>query len=314
MVKVIVLSYINVKLLIKIYIIKMQEIIPFDLREGVIWFDGKISPWQDCKIHILNHGLHYGSSFFEGIRVYNKKPFKMREHYERFLESAKILGIELPFSIEELEAATIEQMKLNNVDYGYIRPIAWRGCETMLISGKGAKTHLAIAVWSSFESTRVEKRQSGMKLCISDWQKPSKNTFPIHAKTAGLYTLCTIVKNDATIRGYDDAIMIDLNDNISEATTSNFFAIVGNEIITPEDDNCLKGVTRKTILQLCEENDIKIKVRKINKAEIENFDAAFLTGTAIEIMPIASIEHKKLNVSHPIIQDLMQKFDELTHK
>jgi len=290
----------------------MSNIIPFDSREGTIWYNGKLAPWQDCKIHILNHGLHYGSSFFEGIRVYNRIPFKLHEHFLRFYESARIMGIIIPYNIEELERATIEQINLNNIEFGYIRPIAWRGCESMLISAEGTKTHVAIAVWSSFESNRLEKKQKGMNLCISHSKKPSKDSFTIHAKNAGIYTLSTIVKNDAASKGYDDALMLDSEGNIAEATTSNFFAIIKDEVFTPTEDNCLKGITRETVIDICYEYGIKLNMTKIKASELKNFDAAFLTGTAIEIMPISAIENKQLDLTHPIMRLLINKFEELT--
>lgn len=280
--------------------------------QGKIWFNGKIVEWGDANIHILTHGLHYGSSVYEGIRVYNGNAFKIEEHIERFHASAKCIGISIPFSTEELIAAANEQIKLNNIIDGYVRPVAWRGSETMLIGGVDKSAEVAIAVWKIFEN-REDLRRKGIKLCLSKWCKPAPNASPYTAKTAGVYTLATMVKNEAVARGFDDALMLDSDGNITEATTSNLFFIFGNELHTPIPDCFLNGITRQTIIALAKKLGIKVHERKIKFEELlsENKafqNGAFLTGTAIEIMPVQLIEDVEFDINNPILRNLAEHY------
>jgi branched-chain amino acid aminotransferase len=199
----------------------------FEKMDGKIWYNGEVIDWRDAKIHTLTHGLHYGSSVFEGIRIYNSRPFKVREHLDRLHHSAECLGFTIPFSTDQLVEATHTQIEMNKINDGYARPFAWRGTESMLIAGGSKVANTAIAVWPTFESDRKALRERGSRLCISTWRKPAANASPYSAKAASIYTLCTIVKNQATELGYDDALMLDGSGNITEGTTSNFFLIKG---------------------------------------------------------------------------------------
>lgn len=285
----------------------------FDNRAGKIWYDGEFEEWKDSKIHILNHGLHYGSSVFEGIRVYDSQAFKLKEHMERLHASAKYLKFEIPYSVNELVEKALELIKKNNVKNGYMRPIAWRGCETMLIGGNGTKIHTAIAVWESFEIGRVTTRERGINMCISSWRKPSADSSPCHSKAASIYTLATIIKIDAQDAGFDDALMLDSADNITEATTSNFFAIINNELHTPIPDCFLNGITRQTIIQVAKAAGIKVYERHIKVEELKKAEACFLTGTAIEIMPVKKIDNLEFNINHTMILKLSEEFSKLTN-
>ncbi len=288
--------------------------IPFDQREGKIWYNGKVIDWKEAKLHVLTHGLHYGSSIYEGIRVYNYKPFKLKEHMQRLEHSAKCLGFELPYSTNELCDNFLKQIKLNDVENGYGRPAAWRGSETMLIGGEGTKIHMILAVWKSFENKRHELREKGIKLCFSKWKKPNADSSPYSAKCAGIYTLCTIVKNDAVAQGYDDALLLDSRGFITEGTTSNVFFIFGNELHTPIADCFLNGITRQTFIQIAKNIGIKAVERHITKYEALKADAAFLTGTAIEMTPIQSIDGTEYNIMHPLIKRLQDEYSALTNK
>ena len=286
--------------------------IPIDELQGLIWLNGKIVDWQNAKVHILTHGLHYGSSVFEGIRVYQGNAFKLNEHLSRLYHSAECLRFNIPYNIDELTFATNEQIQLNNITNGYIRPFAWRGTETLLISGGGKTANVAIAVWPIFEDSRSDIRERGIRMNISSWRKPAPNASPYTAKAASIYTLSTIVKNDAQSAGYDDSIMLDAASNVTEGTTSNIFFLKNNELHTPVADCFLNGITRQTIIKIATDKGYKTYERKIHIDEIASFDAAFLTGTAIEIMPIDCIEQHMFNTKHPITAVLTQAYLKLT--
>jgi branched-chain amino acid aminotransferase len=286
--------------------------IPFDKREGKIWYNGQVVEWQDAKLHALTHGLHYGSSIYEGIRVYNYKPFKLKEHMDRLKHSAECLGFELPYSVSELCDNFQEQIRLNDVANGYGRPAAWRGSETMLIGGEGSKIHVVLAVWKSFETKRHELRDKGMKMCISKWRKPNADSSPYSAKCAGIYTLCTIVKNEAVTNGFDDALLLDSKGYITEGTTSNVFFIFGNELHTPLADCFLNGITRQTFIQIAKNNNIKVVERHITLEDAKEADSAFLSGTAIEMTPVKYLEDKKYSLEHPMLAKLLQEYTNLT--
>jgi len=287
--------------------------IPFDKREGKIWYNGEVVEWKDATIHVLTHGLHYGSTVYEGVRIYNYKPFKLREHMSRLHHSAQCLGFEVPFSVDELCESMIQQIKVNNVENGYGRPAAWRGSESMLIGGEGTKINVVIAVWNSFENKRHAHRQEGINLGISKWRKPNADASPYSAKAASIYTLCTIVKNQAVVDGFDDAIMLDSKGNITEATTSNIFFIKNGELHTPIPDCFLNGLTRQTYISIAKANEIKVHERYIKKEEISDFDGAFLTGTAIEMMPIKRIGQVEFSKSNAIMDYLSNEYSKLVN-
>lgn len=285
--------------------------IPFDKRDGKIWLNGEIIEWRDAKTHILTHALHYGSSVFEGIRIYDGKPFKLHEHLVRLKHSAEVLGLNIDYTLEELGEIATKQIELNGISNGYMRPFAWRGPEEMLIGGQKCTTNIAIAVWKTFEESRSKLREDGIRLTISNWIKPQKGSSPYTAKAACIYTIATMVKNEASLQDFDDAIMLDEKKNITEASTSNIFFVKNNELHTPYPDCFLNGITRQTVIALASQNDIKVYERFINQDEIESFDAAFLTGTAIEIMPIKCIVDKEFETTNELIKFISSEYSKL---
>ncbi|KIE04438.1 putative branched-chain-amino-acid aminotransferase [Candidatus Jidaibacter acanthamoeba] len=294
-----------------------MSLIPFDQREGFIWFDGDFVEWKDAKIHILTHGLHYGCTVFEGIRVYNYKPFKLREHQQRLINSAKLVGYNLPFTLEELELAAINVVKKQNIKDGYLRPVAWLGSETMLISGNNCKVHTAIAGWETFEQSRTTIRERGARVVISNWIKPPADCTPFKSKASGIYMIATMVKNEATAKGFDDALMLDINQNITEATTSNFFIITGNKLLTPIPDCFLNGITRQTVIEIAKTNGMEVIEKYIKIEDLNEAEAAFFTGTAIEIMPIGQIAATKATYGFDIknhkLKLLMEAYSKLVN-
>ena len=279
-----------------------MEPIPYDKREGKIWFNGDIIDWKDAKLHVLTHGLHYGSCVFEGERVYNGEIFKLREHTNRLVYSANRMGFDIPYSVDEIDDACNQIIKIQNVKNGYVRPVAWRGSEMMAISAQKNKIHFAIATWEWGSYFDPKIKENGIKLNISKWRRPAPNTIPWDTKASGLYMICTLSKHEAEKEGYNDSLMLDHQDFVAEATGANIFFIKENskEIHTPVADCFLDGITRRTIIDIAKENNFKINERKIKLEELKDFDACFLTGTAAEVTPVSEIGNYKFKVTPSI--------------
>jgi len=268
-----------------------MEPIPYDKRKGKIWFNGLVVDWEKANLHVLSHGLHYGSCVFEGERVYNGKIFKLKEHTDRLIYSAKRMGFEIPFSADEIDKACNEIIKIQKVKNGYVRPVAWRGSEMMAISAQKNKIHFAVATWEWGSYFDPKIKQNGIKLNISQWRRPAPNTIPWDTKAAGLYMICTLSKHEAEKEGFNDSLMLDHEDYVAEATGANIFFIKekSKEIHTPIPDCFLDGITRRTIIDIAKEKGFEIIERKIQLEELKDFDACFLTGTAAEVTPISQI-------------------------
>jgi len=291
----------------------MQQL-PFDKRSGKIWFNNELCEWQDARVHIISHGMHYASLVFEGLRVYNKKIFKLEEHIERLFNSARILDMKIPYSNQEIIEATKKLISNQNIIDGYIRPFAWRGSEMMGVSAQNTKINVAIAIWdwpTYFDPTLKLK---GIKLNISKWQRPPQNSSPWQSKAAGLYMICTLSKHQAEKEGYTDSLMLDHEGNIAEATSANiFFKDKNNELHTPIPDSFLDGITRKTVIDLAKSKNIKINERKISPDELSNFVGCFITGTAAEITPVGNILDNNFEVCD-LIKDLSSNYELLVGK
>jgi branched-chain amino acid aminotransferase len=267
----------------------MAEIIPFDKRDGALWFDGKMVPWKDAKVHVLTHGLHYASSVFEGERLYNGRIYKLEEHTARLFESARILDMEIPFSEAEINKATLEAVKAQGFTDAYIRPVVYRGSEQMSVAAPKAKIHVAIAAWqwpSYFDPTEKLK---GIRLEISRWRRPAPDCAPTKSKAAGLYMICTISKHEAESRGYGDAMMLDYRGLVAEATGANMFFVKDGKLHTPIADCFLNGITRQSIIELARARQIPVFERYIEPTELDTFEECFLTGTAAEVTPVSEI-------------------------
>ena len=286
-----------------------MEIIPFDKRIGFIWYNGDFVEWQNATTHVLNHGLHYGSCVFEGLRVYGEKIYKLEEHTERLFHSASRMGIEIPFSKDHLNAAQEETVKKMNIKYGYIRPVVWRGSEMMAISAQKNKINVAIATWEWPNYFSKEDRLKGIALQTAEWRRPPANTIPTDAKAAGLYMICTLSKHKAEKNGYTDALMLDYKGRVSKSTGSNIFFVINGEIHTPTPDCFLNGITRQTVIQIAENQGIKVIVRDIYPDEITKADEIFLTGSAVEVTPVGKIDDHIFKVGNitSTIADLYMK-------
>ncbi len=298
----------------KIYIFTKMESIPYDKRSGKIWFNGKTVEWADANIHILNHGLHYASCVFEGERVYEGEIFKLEEHTQRLFYSAKRMGIEVPYSEDEINKACKAIVNIQKVQNGYVRPLIWRGSEMMAISAQKNKIHVAIATWEWGSYFDPKLKLNGIKLNISSWRRPAPNTIPWDTKASGLYMICTLSKHEAEAKGFTDSLMLDHEGNIAEATGANvFFKDKKGEIHTPVPDSFLDGITRREVIKIAKTKNIKVIERKIKPEELKDFVGCFLTGTAAEVTPVSQISEYKFEVCD-VIKDLNVTYQNLVRK
>lgn len=289
---------------------------PLDKREGFIWYNGTMQPWQSTKVHVLTHGLNYATSVFEGIRIYNGQAFRLQEHLERLLHSAKQIHLKMPYTVKELYEATSQVISANNLTSGYIRPVAFKGAEEIILAGHNCSVNVAIAAWQAFESNRQHLNERGINAEISTWRKFPANVAPADTKTAGIYMMAHTVKQQAQANGFDDAIMLDMADNLTEATTSNLFLIKSKQLHTPIPDCFLNGITRQEIIKIARHSGMQVEERHIHVSELPYFDAAFLTGTAIEMSPIASVVHEQhkhsFELNHPVYLALLNGYQRVT--
>jgi branched-chain amino acid aminotransferase len=284
----------------------------FDDRDGFIWFDGDLKPWREANVHVLTHALHYASSVFEGQRAYGGTIFKLHEHSERLVNSARLLGFEIPWSADELDAACKQVLKANNMTDAYMRPVAWRGSEKMGVSPKGTKPHLAIAAWEWGKYFDPAKAAKGIRLDIAPWRRPAPYTAPVHSKAAGLYMIATLSKQHADNRGYDDALMFDWRGQVAEATGANAFFIRNGELHTPTPDCFLDGITRRTVMDLARRRGVPVIERTIWPEELESFEQMFLTGSAAEVTFVGSAGPWNFEVGD-LSRQLASDYDDLVN-
>ena len=266
-----------------------MSVIPFDQREGVIWYDGKLVPWKDATLHVLSHGLHYASCVFEGERAYGGTIFKSTEHSQRLKKSAEYLDFEIPYTVEEIDAAKRLVLEKNGQVDAYVRPIAWRGSGMMGVSAQHNKIHLAIATWEWPSYFDPAQRLKGIRLDMAEYRRPDPATIPCKSKAAGLYMICTISKHKAERKGYADALMLDYRGQVAECTGANIFFVKDGTLHTPTPDCFLDGITRRTVIDLAKRRGIEVVERAILPNELEGFSECFITGTAAEVTPVAEI-------------------------
>lgn len=285
----------------------------YDDRDGKIWMDGKLIEWRDANVHILTHAMHYASSVFEGERCYSGKIFKSLEHTKRLHTSANLIDFEIPFSVEEIEAAKMETLKANGLTDAYVRPVAWRGSgEDMGVAAKRNQVHLAIAVWE-WGNYYGDAKTKGAKLDIAKWKRPSPETAPSQAKAAGLYMIATMSKHAAEAKGCSDALMFDYRGYVAEATGANMFFVKNGEVHTPTPDAFLNGITRQTVIDMLREKGINVIERHIMPEELEGFEQCWLTGTAAEVTPVGQIGDYNFEVGAMAL-DISASYEKLVRK
>ena len=290
-----------------------MAMLPFDDRPGKIWMNGRLVPWTDAKLHVLSHGLHYASAVFEGERAYGGVIFKGHEHHVRLHESAKILGFEIPYSAETIDAAADELLAANGLVDAYVRPIAWRGSEMMGVSAQQTRINLAIAAWEWPSYFSPELREKGIRLNWAPWRRPAPETAPTKSKAAGLYMIATLSKHAAEQQGYQDALMLDYRGLLAEATGANLFLVQDGKIHTPKPDCFLDGITRRTVIALAKASGIEVVERHIQPEELAKTSEVFLTGTAAEVTPVGEIGDYRFTPGR-ITKTLMDAYTAEVHK
>lgn len=281
--------------------------VPFHELPGKIWFDGKLVPGPEAKIHLLTHGLHYASCVFEGERAYGGRIFKSAEHSERLRNSANILDFEIPYSVAEIDAAKQLVLDANGMTDAYVRPIAWRSSEQLGVAAQNNTIHLAIAAWDWPSYFDPEQRLKGIKLDLAEYRRPDPATAPSFAKASGLYMICTISKHKAERKGFADALMLDWQGRVAECTGANIFFVKDGKIHTPIADCFLNGITRRTVIELAKRRGIEVIERRIMPDELSQFSECFITGTAAEVTAVSQIANWHFTPG-AITQQLMEDY------
>jgi len=290
-----------------------MAILPYDQRDGFIWVDGALVPWKDAKIHLLTHALHYASAVFEGARIYGTQVFASSQHSQRLHDSGRILGFDVPYSVDELDQAYRDVIKAQGIIDGYLRPIAWRGPEEMGVAAKATKIHVAVACWEWGAYFPTEERYNGIRLRMADYRRPDPMTSPCKSKASGLYMICTIEKHRAMDEGYADALMLDWRGLVAEATGANIFFVKEGKLHTPTPDCFLDGITRRTVIGLAKQHGIEIIERRIEPEEMTGFEQCFLTGSAAEVTPVSEIGPYKFTAGE-ITKTLMDEYSALVRR
>ena len=267
-------------------------------REGFIWMDGQLIDWADAKVHVLTHTLHYGLGVFEGVRAYSTpegtKIFRLNDHTNRLFESAKAVNMEIPFSQQEINEAQKEVFRVNELDEGYIRPMCFYGSEGMGLRADNLKVHCIVAAWEWPSYMSPEAFEKGINIKISSYKRETGNIVS-RSKVNGNYVTSIMALQEAMKEGYDEALLLDDEDNISEGSGENFFIVKNKTLYTPDLDASLDGITRKSIISLAEELGIKVEVKKVKLQDVLDADELFFTGTAAEVVPIRSVDKKLIS-------------------
>ena len=285
----------------------------YDDRDGKIWLDGQLVDWRNAQVHVLSHAMHYASSVFEGERAYGGKIFKSRAHSERLLASGKLIDFEIPYSVEDIEAAKEAALQANGLSDAYVRAFAWRGAgPDMGVASSRNPVRMAVAVWS-WGNYYGDAKMKGAKLDIAKWRRPDPATAPSQAKAAGLYMIATMSKHAAEANGCSDAMMFDYRGYVAEATGANIFFVKDGEVHTPTADAFLNGITRQTVIEMLKEKGIRVIERHIMPEELEGFEQCWLTGTAAEVTPVGQIGDYHFDVG-ALTRDIAESYEILVRQ
>jgi len=287
-----------------------MTLVPFDDRDGWIWWNGSLVPWRDARPHVLSHGLHYASAVFEGERAYNGSIFRLRDHTDRLIASGRILGFEIPWTADQIDAACRRVLTTNGLTDGYLRPIAWLGSEAMGISPRGTAVQLAIAAWPWPNYYYGDDRMRGIRLAEAAWKRPSPETAPTMAKCTSGYTIGSLSKRRAEDEGYSDALMLDWRGLVAETTSANIFLVIDGALHTPTPEGFLDGITRRTVMSLARRRQMTVVERPIEAAEIALASEVFLAGTAAEVTAVREIGPHRYTPGQ-ITETLMRDYETL---
>jgi branched-chain amino acid aminotransferase len=283
-------------------------------REGWIWLDGDFLPWQEAKVHVLTHTLHYGMGIFEGLRAYDTPKgtaiFRLHDHTDRFFRSAKIINLSLPFSKDVLNQAQCDIIKKNNLKSGYIRPLCFLGAEGLGLHTSKLKAHIMIAAWDWGAYLGKENLEKGIKVGISSFTRHHVNITMTKAKITGNYVNSMLAINEAKATGFDEALLLDVEGYVAEGSGENFFMVRNGVLHTPRLTSCLEGITRDTILTLAMELGISVKESSITRDEVYTAEECFFTGTAVEVTPIREVDGRSIGAGKrgPITEQLQSRY------
>ena len=287
----------------------------WDDTANKIWFDGNMVDWKDANIHVLSHVVHYGTSVFEGIRAYKNEKgvgvFRLKEHVQRLFDSAKIYKIEIPYTQEEIEEAILETVRVNDLNGCYIRPIVFKGYGELGVDPTNCPVNVVIAAWEWGSYLGEEGMANGVDIGISSWRKPAPDTFPALAKCGANYMNSQLAKLEAIDNGYDEAIMLDYEGHVSEGSGENIFLLEGEKLFTPAmSSSNLKGITRDSVMTIARDLGYEVVEEVISRERLYAADEVFFTGTAAEVTPIRSIDHRTIGIGRrgPVSEKIQSAF------
>ena len=276
-------------------IMLFEEILMHQKKSDYIWINGAIVEWDDANIHITTHALHYSSSVFEGIRAYQGKIFEAELHAQRLIDSAQMLEMDLQYSALDITKILYDVVSKNNIQDAYIRPLVWRGDEELKIHSSTLSTNFAVMCW------KMSTILTPINLIVSKWKKFHPDTFPQNCKAGAVYSMMSKVQAEAKYQGYRDALLLDLDGYIAECTCSNIFFCQDDIVYTPKITNILNGITRQTIIKIAKVHNVQLIEKDITIDDLDEFNGCFITGTAVEIVPVSMIDRndKKIYFSNP---------------
>jgi branched-chain amino acid aminotransferase len=283
-------------------------------RDGFIWLDGQLLPWREAKVHVLTHTLHYGMGCFEGVRAYETPKgtaiFRLQDHTRRLFNSAKILGLQMPFTPEQLNAAQCEVVRANRLPSCYIRPMVFLGSEGMGLHAKGLSAHVMIAAWSWGSYLGDEQLEKGLRVKTSSFQRHHVNVTLCRAKANGNYLNSMMAINEVSRDGYDEALMLDVEGYVAEGSAENIFIVRDGQLYTPDLTSALDGITRRTVVTLAAEMGIACTEKRITRDEVYMADEAFFTGTAAEVTPIRELDNRVIGNGGrgPVTQQIQSRY------
>ncbi|MDQ2962014.1 MAG: branched-chain amino acid transaminase [Pseudomonadota bacterium] len=283
-------------------------------RDGFIWYDGKLVPWRDATTHVLTHSLHYGLAVFEGVRAYKTAAgtaiFRLAEHTQRLFNSGRIYLMEIPYEKEQLMAAQREVVRANKLESCYLRPIAFYGSEKMGVSPKGAKVHVAIAGWPWGAYLGAEALEKGIRVKTSSFARHHINVTLARAKFSGTYANSILANQEATMDGYDEALLLDVDGFVAEGSGENLFVVKNGKLYEPELTSALVGITRDSVITLANDIGVEVRAKRMTRDDVYIADEAFFTGTAAEVTPIRELDNRPIGNGEcgPITKKLQSLF------
>ncbi|MFZ1446182.1 MAG: branched-chain amino acid transaminase [Candidatus Dechloromonas phosphoritropha] len=283
-------------------------------RDGFIWQDGQLVPWREATTHVLTHSLHYGMSVFEGVRAYKTERgtaiFRLEDHTNRLFNSAHIFQMAMPFDKATINEAHKEVLRANDLEAGYLRPIAFYGSEKMGVSPKGAKVHIVIAAWPWGAYLGEDGLERGIRVKVSSFTRHHVNISMVRAKASGHYINSILANNEVTNEGYDEAMLLDPEGYVAESAGENLFIVKQGKLFTPDLTSCLEGITRATVLQIAAELGLSVQEKRITRDEVYCCDEAFFTGTAAEVTPIRELDGRQIGIGRrgPVTAQIQAKY------